>query len=143
MSSPSVADAASPAGTEATFFVTRSGSGPPSILSTTSMSVSSFSPWFVKLTVNSVSAPYAIRFAASGVSVWSPTCTESMPVPCRPGAGWRPLAPPGGQLLAERVGDHGRVEPLDAGQERGPLELLGPDVGVAQRGLDQRQHPSV
>ena len=55
--SPSVAEAAAPAATEATVFVTRIGFGPPSILSTTWMSTSSFSPWFVKLTVNSVSAP--------------------------------------------------------------------------------------
>ena len=57
LSSPSVAVAAVPAGTDATFFCTRSGSGPPSILSTTATSTSSFSPWLVKLTVNSVSGP--------------------------------------------------------------------------------------
>ena len=44
----------------------------------------------------------------------------------------------GRQLLAERVGDRGGLEPLDPGQELALLEPLGADVGVAQRVLDQR-----
>src|SRR5215216_3908624 len=46
----------------------------------------------------------------------------------------------GRQLLPERVRDDRRVEPLDSGEELRLLELLRPDVGLAQRRLDQRQH---
>ena len=106
------------------------------------MSTSSFSPWLVKLTLNSVSGPYAIRLAEFVSSVWSPTSTESIPVPCRPGAGSRPLLPlpPADSCWPSASATVAGWSHSIPGRNWLCWSRWRADVGVAQRVLDQRDH---
>ena len=106
------------------------------------MSTSSFSPWFVKLTLNSVSGPYGDPVGRVRVERLVADLDGVDPGAMQAGRGLAAAvaAAAGRQLLAERIGDRGGLEPLDPGQELALLEPLGADVGVAQRVLDQRDH---
>ena len=69
-------------------------------------------------------------------SVWSPTCDGVDPGAVQAGRGLAAAvaAAAGRQLLAERVGDRGRARATRCpGRNWRLLELLGADVGVAQR----------
>ena len=107
------------------------------------MSTSSFSPWLVKLTLNSVSGPYGIRLASSGSSVRSPTCDGVEPGAVQAGRG---LAAVRAGCRRPTAAGRARRRPWRARATRCPgrncalLEPLARRRRRPQRVLDQRDH---
>ena len=140
---PSVSDASAvwPRAIVSTVREALIGLSPPSTVTVTLTSNSSFSPWLVNLTTIGVSAPAVTRLGASGCSVVSPIATLSIPVPCRPGAGvlLLPLPAAAAELLAQLCRHRLLAQPLDPGQEARGRDLLAADLGVVERVLDERR----